>query len=143
MKSDDSKLIEVIIEGYNYIYKPKESTNPYALTEIIEKPESYYDISPLTVHQMSILTDDAEKIMAGVAKKFNISVENVKDHYKLFHQDMPIYDYLEKIKNLTQWHTDGYYDNDKDEYYGKCPKGYETPMDNKYRDNNLSGAHGF
>ena len=67
---------------------------------------------------------------------------DVKDDYLLYNQHLPPYQYLEKIKNLTEWKPNAYYDDEKDEYYGKVKKGYETPIDNKYGHSVISsGGH--
>jgi len=144
LKGEDLDLMDTIMKGFELIYKKdiKENNNPYALIEIIDKPEPYYDISPINDKVEPHLTDADLKIIDDACKKFKIKPADIKDDYLLYYQHLPPYQYLDMLKNLTSWKTRAYYDDEKDEYYGKVKKGYEIPLDNKYGDSGFSsGGH--
>jgi len=130
----EPKLMGTIMKGFELVYKKDapENPNPYALTDVIDKPDPYYDPSRNNDKVETVLSDGEQKIVNDVCKRFNIKPNDVKDDYLLYNQHLAPFQYLEKIKDLTEWKTRAYYNDEKDEYYGMVKRGYETPIDNKY-----------
>jgi len=71
LNGEDLDLMDTIIKGFELVYKKDipENHNPYALIDVIEKPEPYYDISPINDKVEVVLRDSEIKIIDDVCKR--------------------------------------------------------------------------
>lgn len=139
--TDNNKLIvDKCRDGFNLIYKGDISNNPYSQDDVIEQPDSYYDVKPNTLRQVSNLDKDTQEMLKAIQNKFGVSLHEIHDNYLIFHTDLTVKQYFDTVMSQEQWESKAYYDNELDEYYAKVPKDYATVINNRYRDSGHSSG---
>lgn len=137
-KDNNKHIVQTCRDGFDLIYKGDRSNNPFAQEDTIEQPEPYYNPNPTNAKPISHLDDITKTMVIAIQDKFGVTIDDIHDNYILFHSNMTIPQYFSHIMSQDHWESKAYYDNDKDEYYGKVSKQYATLTNNRYSNSDSS-----
>lgn len=134
----DKLLMGTVIRGFDCIYKPEDSGNPYALTNDFDKPDPFYNVQKDRIQQFLIGTDEQEARIKRNAKRFKVDPENLKEKYLLYHENLTLDQFLDSVDGWTFWEDKTYYDDEKHKYFAKIPKKHATIGDVGYQNHGSS-----
>jgi len=124
--SKDSELMGTIIRGFDIVFNPEESGNPYGLSSDYDKPDLYYDVRKDRIRQFCVCTPEQEKIIKKESKRLNITPEDIKEEYLIYHAGLTMDEFLSLIQTFPYWKELSYYNDDEHKYYVKSKKKYAT-----------------
>lgn len=132
-KNNNKLIVDTCRDGFDLIYKGDASNNPYAQDDTIEQPDAIFSIKSDTKRQVSDLDDKTQQMVRDIQSKFGVSADEIHDNYLLFNAKLTVSQYFNHIMSQDTWDSKAYYDNDKDEYYGKIAAKHATSINNQYR----------
>ena len=127
------KLINTILEGFEYIYHPDhDDPNPYVQTPTIDQAESVFNSFVDRVPQYSQLSDSEEELVKQICDKYGVTPEDIKMDYMVNHNnEIPIH-YLNRVltdPEINEFDVKVRYVEEDHMYEGKVPAKYRDDKD--------------
>ena len=135
----DKNFIRTAILGFDCLANRRNANNPFAQEETLDKADPIYDADKFKRRPKMDLDPYNQDLLDSLMNKFNIDLDEVRDHYIADGFTKTIKDWLETKLNDTKWDSRIYFDDDENEFYGKVKKGTEVPIKNRYQNNNGAG----